>query len=227
MNKLIITLFFALFSFNVYAMDNLNGLGDAEAQYKQGDLALGNYGIYGYAVPDGDVPDYSEARQWFKKAAAQGHVDAHNRLGELYLEGLGVRQDVEKAKKWFEKAADKGNADAQYTLGKIYYRQAFEQYSLDVHKYQTSLDVHKTRQSAKQILAVHPGFLKAKQWYEKAAAQGFEKAQYELGSIYYQGLGVRQDNLQAKEWFGKACNNGYKNACAPFRDLNTRKNSEQ
>ncbi len=60
----------------------------------------------------------------------------------------------------------------------------------------------------------------ARKWYEKAAAQGHAKAQNNLGAMYANGEGVRQDRRTAKEWFGKACDNGVQDGCDNYRILN-------
>ncbi len=59
----------------------------------------------------------------------------------------------------------------------------------------------------------------ARQWYEKAAAQGNAKAQFNLGVMYYKGQGVPQNKRTAKEWVGKACDNGYQRGCDRYREL--------
>jgi len=46
-------------------------------------------------------------------------------------------------------------------------------------------------------------------WFRKAAEQGDAKAQGSLGSMYYQGRGVKQDDGQAVGWFRKAAEQGY------------------
>ncbi|MGN6992514.1 sel1 repeat family protein, partial [Neisseria sp. P0009.S003] len=38
--------------------------------------------------------------------------------------------------------------------------------------------------------------------------QGHVKAQYNVGAIYANGQGVRQNLRVAKAWIGMACNNG-------------------
>jgi TPR repeat protein len=60
--------------------------------------------------------------KWFRKAADQGSVVAQNNLGEMYLNGHGMRQDYAEALKWFRKAADRGLAVAQNNLGLMYAR---------------------------------------------------------------------------------------------------------
>lgn len=45
---------------------------------------------------------------------------------------------------------------------------------------------------------------KARAWYEKAAAQGYFRAQNNLGIFYQQGIGGKKDAAQAWQWFQKA-----------------------
>lgn len=48
----------------------------------------------------------------------------------------------------------------------------------------------------------------ARQWWEKAAAQGDVSAQYNLGVLYAEGQGVPQDYVQARQWYEKAAAQG-------------------
>ena len=54
----------------------------------------------------------------------------------------------------------------------------------------------------------------------QAAEQGFAAAQYNLGVMYDNGQGVRQNYKIAKEWFSKACDNGIQLGCDAYRKLN-------
>jgi len=49
----------------------------------------------------------------------------------------------------------------------------------------------------------------ARQWYEKAAAQGDARAQYSLGVLYARGYGVPQAYAKAREWYEKASAQSY------------------
>ena len=51
-------------------------------------------------------------------------------------------------------------------------------------------------------------YVKARQWYEKAAAQGEAEAQFKLGAMYANGRGVRQDYAEARKWYEKAAAQG-------------------
>lgn len=53
----------------------------------------------------GAVPDYTQAAQWYRKAAEQGNSHAQWCLGGLYYLGHGVPQDYVRAHMWFNLAA--------------------------------------------------------------------------------------------------------------------------
>ena len=44
-------------------------------------------------------------------------------------------------------------------------------------------------------------YAKAREWWEKAAAQGNADAQYNLGVVYENGKGVTKDLFKAREWY--------------------------
>jgi TPR repeat protein len=49
-------------------------------------------------------------------------------------------------------------------------------------------------------------------WFNKAAEQGDANAQYNLGIMYVDGLGVKKDYLQAATWYRKAAKQGHASA---------------
>jgi len=51
-------------------------------------------------------------------------------------------------------------------------------------------------------------YQKAAKLFKKAANQGNTEAQTDLGSMYYEGEGVRQDYKESAKWFKKAANQG-------------------
>jgi TPR repeat protein len=51
-------------------------------------------------------------------------------------------------------------------------------------------------------------YMKARQWYEQAAAQGNAGAQSNLGWMYFNGQGVPQDYTTARGWYEKAAAQG-------------------
>lgn len=125
--------------------------------------------------------DYSEAFEWYRKAAEHGNASAQYSLGEIYLNGFGVERNVAEAKKLFQSAAGLGNADAQYTLGLM----------------------NQTGYGLPQ------NFEEAFKWYSLAAAQGHVTAQYNLANMYYNGFGLKKDYVEAAAWYRKAAEHGY------------------
>ena len=51
-------------------------------------------------------------------------------------------------------------------------------------------------------------YRQAMAWYRKAADQGYADAQFMVGQIYSNGLGVSRDYDQAREWYQKAADQG-------------------
>ena len=64
--------------------------------------------------------DYSEAAEWYLKAAELGHAGAQCNLGWMYENGTGVTRDKNESVKWFKKAAGQGEMNAQFNLGVMY-----------------------------------------------------------------------------------------------------------
>ncbi len=60
----------------------------------------------------------------------------------------------------------------------------------------------------------------ALKYCQPAAEQGDPEAQYNLGFMYYYGIGVRQNYTKAKEYYGLACDNKYQAGCDMYKTLN-------
>ena len=67
------------------------------------------------------VPEnWTEAVNWFLKAAKAGNADAINRIGELWAAGVDGAPDGKEAVRWFRRAATKGCLAAQLNLARAY-----------------------------------------------------------------------------------------------------------
>jgi len=62
-------------------------------------------------------------------------------------------------------------------------------------------------------------YIRARAWYEKAAAKDDASAMYNLALLYANGQGVTQDYIQARAWFEKAANKGDTRAMASLERL--------
>jgi len=55
-------------------------------------------------------------------------------------------------------------------------------------------------------------YTEAAKWYRKSAEQGYAKAQYELGYMYYDGEGIEKDYSEALKWLRKSADQGNSDA---------------
>ncbi len=150
--------------------------GNSEAQYRMGKMYEGGRGV---------EPSVPEAKKWYQKAAAQGHVGARRRLEAL--EGKPAQASSSSvALKWYQDKADEGDPDAQFNLGFMY---------------ETGFSIPRDDG-------------RAAQWYELAAAKRNTPAQLRLGLMYLAGAGVKQSEIQAVKWLESAAERGNKLAIA-------------
>ena len=70
-------------------------------------------------------------------------------------------------------------------------------------------------------------FNEALLWYEKAAEQGFAKAQHNLGALYGNGQGIPKDLVKAYKWLLLAQQSGYKDSQEALNWLKPQMTSQQ
>jgi TPR repeat protein len=177
--------------------------------------------------------------QWYRKAAEQSNAAAQNRIGWLFQNGLGVKQDYTEAMQWYRKAADQEFANGQqnvawllqnglgvrqnYAAAMQWYRKAAEQNNAAAQN-----GIGWLFQNG---LGVKQDYVEAMQWYRKAADQGLANGQDNVGWLLQNGLGVRQDYAEAMQWYRKAADQGLatadKNIAEMYRDgLGVRQDSD-
>ena len=119
----------------------------------------------------------------FSKRANKKDAVAEFILGQMYLLGVGTRQDFSMALYWYSRAEKQGYAFAQFKLGLMY-------------------------ECGELIFIAGKNIL----LYEQAAKQGLALSQYFLGVMYADGNGVDRDYSKATNWLAKAANQGYADA---------------
>jgi len=67
-----------------------------------------------------DKGNYTEALNWYKKAAENGSSDAQSELGFMYMNGEGTPVNKSEGAKWLIKASENGDFLAQRALGFMY-----------------------------------------------------------------------------------------------------------
>ena len=166
--------------------------------------------------------------KWLEKAVHKGNTEAMNALGNNYSTGrLDLTQSDTKANELWALAADKGHAIARFNLG-FSYRDGEGDLAIDFNRC-----VELYEQSAKQgyvgaqinlatvyrlgsrdgppmTISVDPQL--DFRWSLAAAKQEHVGAMANIGSFYFNGRGVEQNDESAFEWCMKAAEKGDKNA---------------
>jgi uncharacterized protein len=182
--------------------------GHVNAQFNLGSM---------YEKGNGVLQDYKEAMKWYRLAAEQADAESQNCLGMMYENGWGVTQDKEEAKLWFGNAAHQGNVIGQYNFALSIQNEdnsASDQVGLDdrvsieLGLFWLELAAEKGFEPAKKAIVrtnVELGkcymrdddaiqdYEKAREYFLEPANQGDAEAQYLLGLIYHDGLGVTRD----------------------------------
>lgn len=127
-----------------------------------------------------DRGDWATAYAAYGPQAEAGDSDAQVRLGVLYYDALGRKQDFVLAESWFRKAAQRGSAEAKYRLALLF---------------------SEGRKGA-------PWDLEAAHRFLAESAPTYPEAAYKLGRFYWDGIGVPEDRIKAREWMEKAAAKG-------------------
>lgn len=118
----------------------------------------------------GIAKDPAEARRWYARAYAVGHVPAAKMLGDIHYQGIDTPRDVKKAMGYYGDAAKLNHPGAQVALGGILLN------------------------GENGVPANKPVALR---WYQAAAKSGHPAALYALGRAYDLGDGVPADQQHA------------------------------
>jgi TPR repeat protein len=170
---------------------------------KNGDVNSQMMVGYMFEKGKGVAQNEVEAVQWYQLAADKGNVYSQNKLGLMYLNSIGVAQDYNEAAKFFRLAADQGNLDAQYNLGLMF---------------ENGQGVAQNMKEAKRLykIAAKQGHADAKNKLDVIifnrelilAQQGNAEAEFNLGSMYEDGIGVTQNYAEAVQWYQLAATHG-------------------
>ena len=180
---------------------------------------LGNQqAVYNYALCiivglcDKDLSD-SEKFDWLQKAARGGCTDAQLRLGHLYFNGKGVKQDFKRSLLWFFMGAANGNYEALNNLSSLIYIGC------------GTKDNAKLAISLMQISAVKGKNPAAMLNYGRIIIKGVEApkdeklgfdlmvksaesndsdAYQEVGELYEKGIGCEKDYDKALYWYSRS-----------------------
>jgi TPR repeat protein len=175
---------------------------------------LGTFYQNGFGVPR----DNSKGTSLYEKAADAGQIDALDFIGMLYEGGLnGYEKNLNKALQYYQKEEDElikqkqfPGSDGNYSyLSRLaeYYNNDLETVQKKKANVMTSLGVAYFNGEG-----VSRDYIKAKNWWLKAAALKNMYAENNLGMMYAQGTGVEHNNTEAVKWYRLAAGQGYAEA---------------
>lgn len=138
-----------------------------------------------------------EGLRLLRLAAAQNDLEARYRLAESLLELPGAQAEAQQQ---LLQAATGGHGSAQFRLGELYKQGELAPPGSDMQR------------AAGMRRECAPHLVQAREWFEKAAAQGLHDARFELGQMHAQGLGTRQDFERAAACYLEAARAGHAKA---------------
>lgn len=162
----------------------------------------------------GTSKDIRQARHCFEKAADLGLAESQYVLGLYFKEGIYIEKDLNLAFIWFRKAAEKGWSPAKYETGICYLLgEGVEKNEKEGISfiYSAATDGYAQAQlMVGKIIKNDPK--QAVEYLKKAAEQRMPEAQYELGIIYLEGIGVPRHESMAIEYLEKSAAQGFADA---------------
>lgn len=145
--------------------------------------------------------NYSQAYKEFKKSAIKGHADSQYNIAVMLYSGKGIPKDKAEAVYWFIRSAEGGDQSAQYNLGVLY--SSDKELPNEYPKMEDG-EIYFEVSNGKAV----SNKTKAVKWYKMAGEKGHVSAQLNLGVIFNQGIGVKQNYTEAAKWYEKAAEQG-------------------
>jgi TPR repeat protein len=169
---------------------------NAEAQWRLG-LA--------YAQGDGVVKNNAEASRLLQLSVSQGNCDAQYHWAQFIDHQSNKAEVRAKAMSLYEAAAQQGHMPAQLHLAYVL--------RADEAMHDPSHDPNAVpipRKTVRRSTAPH--LVRSVNFFRMAADKGHAAAQFELGQMYAQGLGVIQQFEEAAQWYLLAAKQGHAQA---------------
>lgn len=190
---------------------------------------------------DGVDQDATLAVEWLMRAAEKNNAEAQWRLGLAFAQGNGVVKNNAEASRLLQLSVSQANCDAQYhwaqflehqsnkaevrTKAMSLYEAAAQQghmpaqlhlaYALRADEAMHALGhdpsaVPIPRKTVRRSTAPH--LVRSVNFFRMAADEGHAAAQFELGQMHAQGLGVTQQFDEAAHWYLLAAKQGHAQA---------------
>lgn len=157
-------------------------------------------------------PDYELGFKYMQEAVDAGYPKAYNGMGLLYrngVEALGIKPDYDKAIEYYQKAFDAGLPAGMHNMASVYALMDNDEKRIECYEKAAENGYLESYSClASYYLYENPNYEKAFDCFKKAAEKGDALAMNNMGDMYENGLGVKQDFQKAIECFQNAIDNG-------------------
>jgi TPR repeat protein len=175
---------------------------------------MGFFYHYGLGVEQ----DFKEAMRCYEVAVENGDIMAFNNMGEMFFLGLGVEQDFDKAMACFKSAADKGSEYAFFSMG-VLHRHGIgikknEREAEECTRNAIARGGPKTPKSIdefqQKLLNEGLKYLERKSYTAAfiqlllLAKTKHTEAQFQIGLMYMNGMGVKQSDTHTVKYLTSA-----------------------
>jgi len=169
-----------------------------------------------------DLPDAIGGPK-LRSAALAGDPAAAYEVGLCFAQGKGVPRNDAQAVRWLTKAELAGLAPATFQLGLLYENgqdpgrdlEKARQYYLKAAERGSAAAMHRLG----RLDADKGDATSAAEWFLKAARLGVVESQFNLGVLYYEGVGVPRDFALSYRWFALAATQGDRDATQRMNDV--------
>jgi len=160
--------------------------------------------------------DLTKARLYLMEASKRESPEAMNALGNMYLNGHGVKKNWKAAAALFSIAIRKGNPEAMCNLGLMYLtgkgvpHDVWKAYQLYKQAADSDfvLGYACAGYSLYKGLGVQQNYKQAIDYFQKGASKGDANCLLMLGNCYMKGYGVEQDTKKANDYLKQAAKKG-------------------
>lgn len=159
-----------------------------------------------YLTGNGTDKKHWQAKICLERAVEKKNTDAMVFLGNMYMDGEEIAQDINEAIKYYEMASNHGDVQGDYYLGTLY-DQGIGGLREDNHYAEAC---YRKAAEAGHSLAMlrlaylydgnafgEPDYIVANEWFQKAAVAGEADAVYHLGSHCQYGKGFEKVDLKS------------------------------
>lgn len=189
---------------NQYSINAIKQLGSKTHAYNLEYL----YGFKKTSFKNHKQKTAAEVIFWLQQyAKKQDHIAQHI-VHNILLRGGNKYDTVQKQYKkiysWYHRAYVSGDKIAQFMFGIIH--ELGLNGSKDSNKAISLFKQSFTKESEFMLGYIYQKnkqYKKSLYWYTQSAKQGYKMSQYNLGYLYYEGIGITQDKKKSLYWYNK------------------------